>query len=57
MATRSENVKQKLKQMALEEQRVRIEHVALSDYLTLPTLIDDFVKMIEALGPNPFKDS
>ena len=57
MATRSENVKQKLKQMALEEQRVRIEDVALSDYLTLPTLIDDFVKMIEALGPNPFKDS
>jgi quinone-modifying oxidoreductase subunit QmoB len=50
-------VKQKLKQMALEEQRVRIEDVALSDYLTLPTLIDDFVKMIEALGPNPFKDS
>ena len=57
MATRSDNVKQKLKQMALEEQRVRIEHVALSDYLTLPGLIDDFVKQIEALGPNPFKDS
>ena len=57
MATRSENVKQKLKQMALEEQRVRIEHVALSDYLTLPGLIDGFVKQIEALGPNPFKGS
>ena len=57
MATRSENVKQKLKQMALEEQRVRIEHVALSDYLTLPGLIDGFVKQIEDLGPNPFKES
>jgi quinone-modifying oxidoreductase subunit QmoB len=50
-------VKQKLKQMALEEQRVRIEHVALSDYLTLPGLIDGFVKQIEDLGPNPFKES
>lgn len=55
MATRSENVKQKLKQMALEEQRVRIEHVALSDYRVLPQLIDGFVKQMEALGPNPFK--
>ena len=57
MATRSENVKQKLKQLALEEQRVRVEHVALSDYLTLPGLIDSFVKQIQELGPNPFKDT
>jgi quinone-modifying oxidoreductase subunit QmoB len=56
LATRSENVKQKLKQMALEEQRIRVEHVALADYLTLPGLIDGFVKQIEALGPNPFKE-
>jgi quinone-modifying oxidoreductase subunit QmoB len=57
LATRSENVKQKLKQLALEDQRVRVEHVALSDYLTLPSLIDGFVEQVQALGPNPFKDS
>ncbi len=57
LATRSENIKQKLKQMALEDQRVRVDHVTLSDYLTLPKLIDDFVKQLDALGPNPFKDS
>ncbi len=57
LATRSENVKQKLKQLALEDERVRVEHVALSDYLTLPALIDGFVKRIEDLGPNPFKES
>jgi quinone-modifying oxidoreductase subunit QmoB len=57
LATRSENVKQKLKQMALEEERVQVEHVALSDYLTLPGLIDRFVKKIEDLGPSPFKGS
>jgi quinone-modifying oxidoreductase, subunit QmoB len=57
LATRSENIKQKLKQMALEDQRVRVDHVTLSDYLTLPKLIDDFVARLEALGPNPFKDA
>jgi quinone-modifying oxidoreductase subunit QmoB len=57
LATRSENVKQKLKQLALEDERVRVEHVALSDYLTLPALIDGFVERIEDLGPNPFKES
>jgi quinone-modifying oxidoreductase subunit QmoB len=57
MTTRSENVRQKLKQMAIEEERVRIEYVALSDYLTLPALIDSFVKQVEDLGPNPFKDT
>jgi quinone-modifying oxidoreductase subunit QmoB len=57
LATRSENVKQKLKQLALEDARVRVEHVALSDVVTLPALIDGFVKEIDKLGPNPFKDS
>ena len=42
--------------MALEDQRLRVEHVAMSDYLTLPGLIDNFAKQIEALGPNPFKE-
>lgn len=57
LATRSENVKQKLKQLALEDQRVRVEHVALSDYRTLPALIDAFAQEVQDLGPNPFKDS
>jgi quinone-modifying oxidoreductase subunit QmoB len=57
LATRSENIKQKLKQMALEDQRVRVDHVTLADYLTLPKVVDDFVKQLDVLGPNPFKDS
>ena len=55
MQTRTENVRQKLEQLALEEERVRVEHVALSEYLSLPGLIDDFVRTIEELGMNPFK--
>lgn len=55
MATRSENIRQKLTQLALEEQRVRIEEIALSDYRRLPALIDDFTGQIEEIGLNPFK--
>lgn len=55
MGTRSENVKQKLQQLALENERVRVDHVALSDYLTVPRLIDGFVERIQELGMNPFK--
>ena len=55
MRTRGENVRQKLTQLALEEQRVRIEEVALSDYHRLPALIDEFAAQIEKIGLNPFK--
>ncbi len=55
MVTRGENIRQKLLQLALEEQRVRIEQIALSEYHRLPALIDEFVAQIEAVGLNPFK--
>ena len=55
MATRGENMRQKLTQLALEEQRVRIEQVALSDYQRLPALIDEFAAQIDEIGLNPFK--
>ena len=55
MGTRSENIRQKLVQLALEEERVRIEQIALSDYRRLPALIDEFAAQIEKIGLNPFK--
>ena len=55
MAARGENIRQKLVQLALEEERVHIEQIALSDYQRLPALIDEFAARIEAVGPNPFK--
>ncbi|MBN2191636.1 MAG: hydrogenase iron-sulfur subunit [Polyangiaceae bacterium] len=56
MATRSENVKQKLTQLALEDERVRIEYVAITDFSTLGGRIDAFVERIQEIGLNPFKD-
>jgi len=57
MTTRSENVKQKLQQLALEDERVRIEYVALSDYPAIGGRLDAFVNRIQEIGLNPFKDA
>jgi quinone-modifying oxidoreductase subunit QmoB len=55
MATRSKNVKEKLQQLALEEERVRIEELSISDFRRLPQIINEFAEQIEAIGMNPFK--
>jgi len=55
MATRSKNVKEKLQQLALEEERVRIEELPISDFRRLPQIINEFAEQIEAIGMNPFK--
>jgi quinone-modifying oxidoreductase subunit QmoB len=44
-----------LSSLALEEERVAQFEVAIDDYDKLPKMINEFVEMIEGLGPNPFK--
>jgi len=56
MDTRGDNVKEKLQQMALENERVQLHQVEISDYDKLPALIEEFMETIEQVGPNPFKD-
>ncbi len=41
--------------LALEEERVAQFEVAIDDYDKLPKMINEFVEMVEDLGPNPFK--
>ena len=55
MGTRSDNIREKLLQLALEEERVRVEQLALSEYRKLPEIINEFAKQIEEIGMNPFK--
>jgi quinone-modifying oxidoreductase subunit QmoB len=50
------NVQEKLKQLALEEERVEIHDTAINDYDKIPKIMDDFLKLIEDVGPNPYKD-
>lgn len=53
--TRMENVREKLKQLVLEEERVEIHELAISDYYKIPKILDDFLDTIETVGPNPYK--
>jgi quinone-modifying oxidoreductase subunit QmoB len=55
MGTRSDNIRDKLKQLALEEERVRIEELSIADYGRLPELVNEFAEQIVEMGMNPFK--
>ncbi|MEA1946607.1 MAG: FAD-dependent oxidoreductase [Thermodesulfobacteriota bacterium] len=52
---RMKKIGEALLSLALEEERVAQFEVAIDDYDKLPKMINDFVEMIEELGPNPFK--
>lgn len=54
--TRMGNVREKLQQLVLEEERVEIHELALSDYHKIPKIFDDFLETMEEVGPNPYKD-
>jgi quinone-modifying oxidoreductase subunit QmoB len=49
------NVKEKLKQLVLEEERVEIHELGIGDYNKIPKIMDDFLEVIEGVGPNPYK--
>ncbi|HID77323.1 MAG TPA: FAD-dependent oxidoreductase [Planctomycetaceae bacterium] len=55
MGTRGENIREKLQQLALEEERVRVEELAISEFHRLPEIINEFADQIEEIGMNPFK--
>jgi len=52
---RMENVKETLERLMLEQERVKILEVSISDYQKIPQLIDEFVEELESIGPNPYK--
>jgi quinone-modifying oxidoreductase subunit QmoB len=55
MGTRGDNIREKLKQLALEEERVRVEELSITDFDKLPRIINEFAEQIEEIGMNPFK--
>jgi quinone-modifying oxidoreductase, subunit QmoB len=55
MGTRGENVQEKLQQLALEEERVRLEELAISEFERLPKIVNEFAEEIDGVGLNPFK--
>jgi quinone-modifying oxidoreductase subunit QmoB len=53
--TRSENIKETLKTMMLEPERIKTIFLEITDYHKIPEIINDYVEQIELIGPNPFK--
>ena len=49
------NVREKLKQLVLEEERVEIHELGITDYRRIPQIMDAFLEVIETAGPNPYK--
>lgn len=52
---RLSKISETLDRLALESERVRFEEVGISDYQRVPQIIEDFMKTIEEVGPNPYK--
>ena len=55
METRSSNVQEKLKQLALEEERVHLVQLPIDQFERLPEIVNEFAEEIEDIGMNPFK--
>ncbi len=55
METRSSNVQEKLKQLALEEERVKLVQLPIDQFKRLPEIVNEFAEEIEDIGMNPFK--
>jgi quinone-modifying oxidoreductase subunit QmoB len=53
--SRGENIREKLEQMAMENERVELHQLQISEYDKLPEIFNNFAEMIEEIGMNPFK--
>lgn len=52
---RGENIREKLEQMAMENERVAIHELQISEYERLPEIFDGAAEVVEEFGMNPFK--
>jgi quinone-modifying oxidoreductase subunit QmoB len=56
MESRTENIQETLQTMMLEPERIQTFFLEIDEYLRIPEIIDGYMKTIEEIGPNPFKD-
>jgi quinone-modifying oxidoreductase subunit QmoB len=53
--SRGDNVREKLEQMAMENQRVELHELQISEYERIPQIFEKFMDVIDEFGLNPFK--
>ena len=54
-AKRGDNIREKLEKMAMENERVEIHELQISEYERLAEILGDFNEVVEEYGMNPFK--
>jgi quinone-modifying oxidoreductase subunit QmoB len=54
-ASRQQNVREKLEQMAMENERVELHQLQISEFERIPEIFQNFSDLIEEIGMNPFK--
>ncbi len=52
---RMKKIGEALQSLALENERVAQFDIAIDEYDKIPQIVNEFVEMVEELGPNPFK--
>jgi quinone-modifying oxidoreductase subunit QmoB len=53
--TRSGKVQETLQRLMLESERVEVHQLQIDEWHRLPKIFDDFMEVIEKVGPNPMK--
>jgi quinone-modifying oxidoreductase subunit QmoB len=54
-ASRQKNVREKLEQMSMENERVELHQLEISEYERIPEIFENFMELIDEIGMNPFK--
>jgi quinone-modifying oxidoreductase subunit QmoB len=54
-SVRADKIGEALKSLALEKERVQQVQIAIDEYDKIPGIIEEFMKTMEEVGPNPFK--
>jgi len=56
LKTRGENIQETLDKMMLESERIRTVTLEINEYHKIPEIIEEYMKVIEDIGYNPFKE-
>jgi quinone-modifying oxidoreductase subunit QmoB len=55
LQTRMGNVQETLERLALEPERVKVMELGIAESDRIPAMLEEFVNLIKAVGPNPMK--
>jgi quinone-modifying oxidoreductase subunit QmoB len=53
---RSSKIQETLQRLMLESERVQFHQLQIDEWHKVPKIFDDFMEVVEKVGPNPMKD-